>query len=146
MRSLAGKSAAAAKETNDLIANSIQAVKNGEQITEQTAASLAAVGGDVSHILTLMDQVSSAYQEQAHKLSEIATGVDQISNVVQTNSATAEQSAAASQELSGQASTMRQQVLQFKLEGNPASGQADRPGASGDEMPGSSYGPSGDKY
>ena len=146
VRNLAGKSAAAAKETNDLIANSIQAVKNGEQITEQTAESLAAVGEDVSHILTLMDQVSSAYQDQAHKLSEIATGVDQISNVVQTNSATAEQSAAASQELSGQASTMRQQVLQFKLGGGMASGQADRGGASSADASVGSYGAAGDKY
>ena len=122
VRNLAAKSAAAAKETNDLIASSIQAVKNGEQLTELTAQSLEVVGKDISHILEIVSQVAGAYRDQAGKLSEIATGVDQIANVVQTNSATAEQSAAASEELSGQAGIMRQQVLHFKLEGSCASG------------------------
>ena len=124
VRNLAAKSAAAAKETNDLIASSIQAVKNGEQITELTAQSLEVVGEDISHILEIVSKVAVAYREQAGKLSEIATGVDQIANVVQTNSATAEQSAAASEELSGQAGIMRQQVLHFKLEGSCASSQS----------------------
>ena len=124
VRNLAAKSAAAAKETNDLIASSIQAVKNGEQITELTAQSLEVVGEDISHILEIVSKVAVAYREQAGKLSEIATGVDQIANVVQTNSATAEQSAAASQELSGQAGIMRQQVLHFRLEGSYGSSQS----------------------
>ena len=145
VRSLAGKSAAAAKETNDLIANSIQAVKNGEQITEQTAESLAAVGEDVEYIMSLVGQVAAAYQDQAGKLSEIATGVDQISNVVQTNSATAEQSAAASQELSGQASTMHQQVLQFKLGDAAPLGQFSRGGSAPEGTPGDGFG-AVDKY
>ena len=94
--------------------------------------SLLAAGVQVLLFLTAPNNSGTFSLEstvQAGKLSEIATGVDQISNVVQTNSATAEQSAAASQELSGQASTMHQQVLQFKLEDAAPLGQFSRGGS-----------------
>ena len=125
VRSLAGKSAEAARKTNELIENSVQAVKHGESLTKTTAESLAAVGAETSKIVATINEVAEAYHNQADKLSEIAQGVDQIASVVQTNSATAEESAAASQELSGQASMMREQVALFRMEegsgiGSPA--------------------------
>lgn len=115
VRSLAGKSAEAARKTNELIENSVRAVKHGEELTKMTADSLAIVSDGTRQVVDTIENVATAYHDQAGKLSEIARGVDQISNVVQTNSATAEESAAASEELSGQASMMRQQVAQFKL-------------------------------
>lgn len=115
VRNLAGKSAQAAKKTNELIENSVQAVSHGEELTQLTADSLAIVADGAKQIVTTVENVAIAYQNQANRIAEIAKGVDQIANVVQTNSATAEESAAASEELSGQANMMRQQVSQFKL-------------------------------
>ena len=115
VRNLAGKSAEAAKKTNELIENSARAVEHGEELTKLTADSLAVVADRTNQVVKTMEAVASAYHDQADKLHEISIGVDQISNVVQTNSATAEESAAASEELSGQASMMHQQIAQFKL-------------------------------
>lgn len=115
VRNLAGKSAEAAKKTNALIANSVQAVEHGEALTKMTAESLAVVAEGTRQVVETIETVTTAYQQQAERISEIARGVDQISSVVQTNSATAEESAAASQELSGQVGMMRHQVEQFKL-------------------------------
>ena len=128
----AGKSAEAARKTNELIENSVQAVKHGEGLTKTTAESLASVGEETSKIVATINEVAEAYHNQADKLSEIAQGVDQIASVVQTNSATAQESAAASQELSGQASMMREQVAMFHMEGGTfpggeTSGKADLP-------------------
>ena len=115
VRNLAGKSAEAAKKTNELIENSVLAVKNGEEITQITANALMTVSEETKKIVDTIDEVANAYHNQAGKLSEIAKGIDQISSVVQTNSATAEQSASASEELSGQAYEMNNQVAHFKM-------------------------------
>ena len=116
VRSLAGKSAEAARKTNELIENSVQAVSRGEDLTKATAESLHTVAQETRKVVETINGVAAAYHDQADKLSEIAKGVDQISSVIQTNSATAEESAAASQELSGQASMMREQVALFRME------------------------------
>lgn len=115
VRNLAGKSAEAAKKTNKLIENSVQAVQHGEELTNLTADSLEIVADGTKQVVETIEAVALAYQEQANRISEIAKGVEQISSVVQTNSATAEESAAASEELSGQVGMMRHQVAQFKL-------------------------------
>lgn len=115
VRNLAGKSAEAARKTNEIIENSTKAVNNGEELTQRTAESLTTVATDTRKIVAAIDDVAEAYHKQAYKLSEISTGIDQIASVVQTNSATAEQSAAASEELSAQATSMYEQISQFKL-------------------------------
>ena len=116
VRNLAGKSAAAAQETNELIARSVQAVAQGEGLAQSTADALAAAAATADGAVHTVEQVTRDYQSQAAHLRDISTGVDQISNVVQTNSATAEESAAASQELAGQAESMQHQIALFHLQ------------------------------
>lgn len=116
VRDLAGKSAEAARKTNELIENSARAVAHGEEITQATAASLSTVAEGSRSVVETINNVALSYQAKAEQLSEIARGIDQIATVVQTNSATAEESAAASQELSGQADMMNQQVSHFRLD------------------------------
>ena len=116
VRDLAGKSAEAARKTNELIENSARAVQHGEQITQATAESLSAVAESSRSVVETINNVALSYQAKAEQLSEVARGIDQIATVVQTNSATAEESAAASQELSGQADMMNQQVAHFRLD------------------------------
>lgn len=124
VRNLAGKSAAAAQETNELIARSVQAVAQGEGLAQSTADALAAAANTADGVVHTVEQVTRDYQDQASHLKEISTGVDQISNVVQTNSATAEESAAASQELASQAESMENQIALFRLQQNLTAGQA----------------------
>lgn len=115
VRNLASKSADAAKETNELIANSVSAVQEGQQFTNRTADEINHLETSSQQLMKTMESLIESYKEQAHRLSEISTGVDQISTVVQTNSATAEQSAAASEELSGQVEMMRHQLSAVRV-------------------------------
>ena len=115
VRNLASKSADAAKETNELIINSVDAVQEGEEFTNRTAEQINHLETSSQELIKTMESLIESYQEQAQRLSEVSTGVDQISTVVQTNSATAEQSAAASEELSGQVELMRRLLSQVKV-------------------------------
>ncbi len=115
VRSLASKSAAASKDTADLIEGSIEAVARGTEIANATAESLVKVVGDVRTAAGTVDKIADAAEEQADAVEQVTVGVDQISSVVQTNSATSEQSAAASAELSNQAEVLKGLVAKFKL-------------------------------
>lgn len=115
VRNLAAKSAEASKNTSELIVKSMDAVKNGTQIVNDTAQSLSdAVNGSKEVVSSIME-ISTASEEQAQSIGQITQGIDQISSVIQTNSATAEESAAASEELSSQAQLLKDLIGQFKL-------------------------------
>lgn len=120
VRNLASKSAAAAKNTTELIESSIHAVENGTKLTADTAESLNKVVERAKVIVAAVERISEATDEQSSSLSQVTMGVDQISSVVQTNSATAEESAAASEELSGQAQMLKSLVSQFRLKDSSA--------------------------
>ena len=115
VRNLAQKSAEAAKNTTQLIEDTIQSVTNGGKITGETAAALQIVADNVSRVEALVQEIATASHEQADSIAQVTTGIEQISAVVQTNSATAEESAATSEELSSQASIMNTMVAHFKL-------------------------------
>lgn len=115
VRSLASKSSDAAKNTAELIQNSINEVESGTKLANTTAASVLQVVEHAENVAKKVDQISLASDQQSRSLSQVKQGIEQISNIVQTNSATAEESAAASEELSSQAVTMRALVEKFKL-------------------------------
>lgn len=115
VRNLAGKSAEAAKNTTDLIEETIKAVSNGSQIAGKTASSLDKSAQVTMDAVALIDQIALASQEQATAIVQINQGIEQISTVVQTNAATAEESAAASEELSGQANILQELISKFIL-------------------------------
>lgn len=115
VRNLAGKSAEAAKNTTDLIEETIRAVSNGSQIAGKTASSLDKSAQVTMDAVALIDEIALASQEQATAIVQINQGIDQISTVVQTNAATAEESAAASEELSGQANILQELISKFIL-------------------------------
>ena len=98
-----------------MIENSVQTVKRGTTIAEETALALEEVEKQTAMIVSTIEKINEASKEQANALHQITQGIDQISAVVQTNSATSEESAAASQELSGQAATLQREISQFKL-------------------------------
>ena len=115
VRSLAARSAEAAKETTGLIEGSIDKVSVGTKIADETAESLTQIRADIEKVTTLVGNIARASNDQASEITQITQGIEQVSEVVQTNSATAEESAAASEELSGQAELLKQMVGTFTI-------------------------------
>lgn len=115
VRNLAGKSANAAKETTDMIENSIRKVEAGIKIANDTAKTLDEIVTEIDRAAELIHSIAIASTEQAHGIEQINYGIGQVSQVVQTNAATAEESASASEELSGQAMQLKEHIRQFKL-------------------------------
>ena len=115
VRNLASKSAAAAKETATMIENSVENVRLGGNIVQQTEAGLTEVAQIANSSAQSMEKVSELSQRQSLAIQEINQGVEQISAVVQSNSATAEESAASAEEMSAQASLLERMVTRFAL-------------------------------
>lgn len=115
VRNLAARSANAAKETAELIEESIKKTKYGTKIASGAAKSLDGIVVEVAKAANLIGEIASASNQQATAISQINKGIEQVSRVIQTNSATAEQSAAASEELSSQADLLKNMVSKFKL-------------------------------
>lgn len=115
VRTLAARSAEAAKETTGLIEGSIDKVADGTKIADDTAVSLKGILSDIETVAGLVEEIARASNDQASEISQITLGIEQVSNVVQTNSATAEESAAASQELSSQAQLLKNRVGLFEI-------------------------------
>lgn len=115
VRTLAARSAEAAKETTGLIEGSIDKVEVRTKIADETALGLAEILKQIEKVTDLVGRIARASNDQASEIAQINQGIEAVSQVVQTNSATAEQSAAASEELSGQAEMLKQMVDAFKL-------------------------------
>jgi len=118
VRSLAEKSAAAAKNTEDLIADSIEKADWGAKLAGETAASLSEIVTGINESTHLVEEIAKSSEEQKFGIEEINRGVDQVVAVIQQNSATAEESAAASEEMSSQAKLLEDLAAQFKLRNN----------------------------
>ena len=115
VRNLAGKSAEASKTTADLIQKAIDAVENGKEVADNTAASFEKIYKTIEVIADKASSITKNSERQNDAIKQTTIGVDQISSVVQTSSATSEESAAASEELSGQAQMLKDMVSRFRL-------------------------------
>lgn len=115
VRTLAARSADAAKETTGLIEGSISKVAEGTKIADETASALDEIVDGIAKVNDLIGNIAEASNEQATGIAQINMGVEQVAQVVQQNSATAEESAAASEELSGQSILLKQMIDQFQL-------------------------------
>ena len=121
VRNLASKSAEAAKDTGDMIQNSMEKAELGSRIAGETAASLSDIVTGINESTQLINEIASASEEQTTGITQINIGIDQVAQVIHQNSATAEESAAASVEMSGQSVLLQELIAQFKLRGNDSS-------------------------
>jgi len=117
VRSLAARSAKAARETADLIEGSKSRVDEGNRIAKETATALSEIIGGIVKVGDLVGEMAAASNEQAQGITQISQGLGQIDQVTQQNTASAEETAAAAEELSGQADELRGLVGQFTLKG-----------------------------
>ena len=124
VRSLAARSAKAARETADLIEGSKGRVDEGNRMAKETAEALAEIVGGIVKVGDLVGEMAAASNEQAQGIAQISQGLGQIDQVTQQNTATAEETAAAAEELSGQADELRALIGQFKLKGGNTSSTA----------------------
>ncbi|WP_129600154.1 methyl-accepting chemotaxis protein [Anaerophilus nitritogenes] len=115
VRNLAARSAKAAKETTEMIENSIKKVENGTVIANKTEEALQKIVEAISHAAELIQEISRASDEQAISIDQTTKGISQIADVIQNTAAISQQTAAASEQLYSQADTMKEQVKKFKL-------------------------------
>jgi len=120
VRSLAGRSAKAARETAELIDDAVKRVENGNEIAERTGEALSGIVEQVTKVTDLVGEIASASNEQAQGVSQVSIGLEQIDSVTQSNTASAEETASASEQLSAQATDLQNSIAQFKLKGDAA--------------------------
>ncbi len=115
VRTLAGRSQQAAKETEALIGETIAKINEGTTIASQTSDSLKAMVDDINSISTIINHIDKATNEQADGIAQVTVGINQISEVVQNNSSTSEEAAAAAEELNSQSEILASLVANFKF-------------------------------
>jgi methyl-accepting chemotaxis protein len=121
VRGLAVKSAEAAKQTGNLIADSVEKSKLGSRIAVETADSFKEIVAGVNESSRLVGEIALSSDEQSAGIARVNTGIDQVAQVIQQNSATAEENAAASEEMNAQSDTLESLVAQFKLKDDGSS-------------------------
>ncbi|MBP7509850.1 MAG: hypothetical protein KA807_18710, partial [Prolixibacteraceae bacterium] len=121
VRSLAARSATAAKETSEMIENSIKTVEKGSNLATKTSEALEEIKNKNIKAADIVAEITTSSNEQAQGIAQINEGLTQIDRVTQTNTASAEESASAAEELSGQANQLRQMIDRFKLKNEMSS-------------------------
>ena len=118
VRSLAGRSADAAKEIKSLINASVERVEQGTLLVDQAGATMTEVVTSIRRVTDIMGAISSASNEQSLGVAEVGEAIKQMDEVTQQNAALVEEMAAAASSLKSQADELVQTVSVFKLNEN----------------------------
>jgi methyl-accepting chemotaxis protein len=116
VRSLAQRSAAAAKEIKDLIAASTANVDAGTKLVDQAGATMEQVVGSIRRVTDIMAEITSATQEQTSGIEQVNQAIAQMDRVTQQNAALVEEAAAAAGSMQDQAAQLAEVVSVFKVE------------------------------
>ena len=119
VRSLAQRSAGAAKEIKALIDDSVEKVEKGSRLVEQAGTSMDEIVGSIKRVTDVMGEISAASIEQSSGIEQVNQAVTQMDEVTQQNAALVEEAAAAAEALEEQAQNLWQAVSVFKLEERP---------------------------
>ncbi|MET0350765.1 MAG: methyl-accepting chemotaxis protein [Rhizobacter sp.] len=117
VRSLAQRSAQAAKEIKTLINSSVEQVEQGTALVDQAGARMGEIVGAIQRVSDIVAEISSASAEQRSGVGQIGQAVDQMDQATQQNAALVEEGAAAAESLKHQAARLLQTVAVFKLAG-----------------------------
>ncbi|CAM8669450.1 Tar Methyl-accepting chemotaxis protein [Comamonadaceae bacterium] len=115
VRSLAGRSAEAAKEIKSLINASIEQVERGTQVVGEAGSAIEDIVNNASRIDTLMTEIANATKEQSLGVNQVGAAVHDLDQNTQQNAALVEETAAAASALSDQATRLAEEVSFFKL-------------------------------
>ncbi|MBK6387386.1 MAG: MCP four helix bundle domain-containing protein [Rhodoferax sp.] len=115
VRSLAGRSAEAAKEIKTLIGASVERVEQGTAQVDEAGVTMTEVVSSIRRVTDLMGEISAASNEQAAGVAQVGEAVTQMDQVTQQNAALVEEMAAAASSLKSQAQELVQTVAVFKL-------------------------------
>ncbi|MBA4343686.1 MAG: methyl-accepting chemotaxis protein [Methylibium sp.] len=116
VRSLAQRSAEAAKEIKNLIGASVTEVDAGSQLVDRAGSTMNEVVGSVKRVADVLGEVSATTREQSHSIAQVNQAVTQLDTMTQQNSALVEQSAAAAASLQDQAHKLAGLVEAFRLQ------------------------------
>jgi methyl-accepting chemotaxis protein len=115
VRSLAGRSADAAKEIKTLINASVQRVEQGTALVDQAGSTMTEVVTSIRRVTDIMGEISSASSEQASGVAQVGEAIQQMDQVTQQNAALVEEMAASASGLKSQAEELVGTVAVFKL-------------------------------
>lgn len=115
VRSLAQRSASAARDIKQLIEEAVTQVESGVTVASSTGDSIMKIVGMVNELAVSMDTISLASSEQMQGISQVSVAVTQMDSVTQNNAALVEESSSASQSLSEQAHALRGMVAAFQV-------------------------------
>ncbi|MDH5205357.1 MAG: methyl-accepting chemotaxis protein, partial [Hylemonella sp.] len=115
VRSLAGRSAEAAKEIKALIGDSVARVEQGTSLVDQAGSTMQEVVASIRRVTDIMGEISAASNEQSAGVAQVGDAVTQMDQVTQQNAALVEEMAAAASSLKSQAQELVHVVSVFKL-------------------------------
>jgi methyl-accepting chemotaxis protein len=129
VRTLAQRSAAAAKEIKGLIADSVSKVEDGTRLVDEAGRTMGEIVSSIRRVTAIMREITSASQEQSAGIEQVNQAVTQMDQTTQQNAALVEEAAAASQSMQDQAQALNRAIAVFTLaqdvEGASATAAAD---------------------
>ena len=118
VRNLAMRSAEAAKNTANMIEESVKNADSGVTINEEVMQNFEEINKHIQNIGTVMAEIAAASEQQSQGIDQINTGVEQVNQITQKNAANSEESASAAEELTSQSEDLRAMINKFKLTNN----------------------------
>ena len=116
VRTLAQRSANAAKDIKALISDSVNKIRNGNDLVDKSGATMKDVVVSIKRVNDIMAEIAAASLEQSTGIDEISKAVNQMDEMTQQNAALVEQAAAAAESLLAQAEQLNDHVAKFKLD------------------------------
>ena len=117
VRSLAQRSADAAKEIKQLISASVERVEHGTALVDRAGVTMTEIVTSIARVTDIMGEISAASSEQSDGVGQISQAIAQMDQATQQNAALVEESAAAAESLRDQAQQLVQVVAVFRLDG-----------------------------
>ncbi|WP_409934730.1 methyl-accepting chemotaxis protein [Paraburkholderia sp. BCC1884] len=115
VRSLAQRSSSAAKEIKDLIATSVDKIRDGSALAGEAGRTMTEVTQAVTRVTDIMSEIAAASTEQSRGIEQVNVAITQMDNVTQQNAALVEQAAAASRSMEDQGQQLNEAVAFFQI-------------------------------